>query len=114
MLGILTMETKDSYVSQPTLSSLIYFQPWPPLGIHTDPRRGKQADHRQRTGEKGKRLVLCVSVCVCVCVCVFLGPHPQHMEVPRLGVESELQLLAYTTATATQDPSLLFDLHHNS
>ena len=31
----------------------------------------------------------------------FLGCHPQHMEVPRLGVESELQLLAYTTATAT-------------
>ena len=27
--------------------------------------------------------------CVCVCVCVFLGPHPQHMEVPRPGVESE-------------------------
>ena len=21
---------------------------------------------------------------------VFLGPHPQHMEVPRLGVKSEL------------------------
>ena len=37
---------------------------------------------------------------------VFLGPHPQHMEVPRLGVESELQLPAYTTATATPDPSL--------
>jgi len=30
----------------------------------------------------------------------FLGPHPQHMEVPRLGVESELQLTAYATATA--------------
>ena len=27
------------------------------------------------------------------------------MEVLRLGVESELQLLAYTTATATPDPS---------
>ena len=27
------------------------------------------------------------------------------MEVPRLGVESELQLPAYTTATATLDPS---------
>ena len=27
-----------------------------------------------------------------------------HMEGPRLGVESELQLLAYTTATATMDP----------
>ena len=24
-------------------------------------------------------------------------PHPWHMEVPRLGVESELQPLAYTT-----------------
>ena len=29
----------------------------------------------------------------------FLGPHPQHMEVPRLRVELELQLLAYATAT---------------
>ena len=29
------------------------------------------------------------------------GPYLWHMEVPRLGVESELQLLAYTTATAT-------------
>ena len=28
----------------------------------------------------------------------FLGPHPRHMEVPRLGVESELQLPAYNTA----------------
>ena len=28
-----------------------------------------------------------------------------HMEVPRLRVELELQLPAYTTATATQDPS---------
>ena len=27
---------------------------------------------------------------------VFLGLHLQHMEVPRLGVESELQQLAYT------------------
>jgi len=27
--------------------------------------------------------------------------NSQHMEVPRLGVQLELQLLAYTTATAT-------------
>ena len=32
---------------------------------------------------------------------VFLGPHLWHMEGPRLGIESELQLLTYTTATAT-------------
>ena len=36
------------------------------------------------------------------------------MEVPRLGVESELQLPAYTTATATQDLRRLCDLHHSS
>lgn len=35
------------------------------------------------------------------------------MEILRLGVKSELQLLAYTTATATPDPSLIFDLHHS-
>ena len=33
----------------------------------------------------------------------FLGPHLWPMEVSRLGVESEVQLLAYTTATATLD-----------
>ena len=37
----------------------------------------------------------------------FSGPHPRHMEVPRLGVEPELQLPAYTTATAVRDPGLL-------
>ena len=41
----------------------------------------------------------------------FLGPYLQYMEVPRLGVESELHLLAYTTATATQDLSCICDLH---
>ena len=34
------------------------------------------------------------------------------MEVPRIGVKS--QLPAYTTATATQDPSHACDLHHSS
>ena len=33
-----------------------------------------------------------------VVVFFFLGPHPWHVEVPRLGVESELQLPTYTTA----------------
>ena len=37
------------------------------------------------------------------------------MQVPRLGVKSEPQLLAYITATATAMPqSLTCDLHHNS
>ena len=41
----------------------------------------------------------------------FLGPYLWHMEVPRVGAESELQLLAYATATAMQDPSCICDLH---
>ena len=40
----------------------------------------------------------------------FLGPHLQHMEVPRLGVELELQLPAYPTVTAMQDPSRICEL----
>ena len=38
------------------------------------------------------------------------------MEVPRVGVESELQLPAYATATATATPdrSCVCDLHHSS
>ena len=31
---------------------------------------------------------------------VYLGPHPWHMEVPRLGVELEPQLPTYAIATA--------------
>jgi len=44
----------------------------------------------------------------------FLGPQLWHMEVPRLGAELELQLPAYTTATATQALSCVCDLHHSS
>ena len=40
----------------------------------------------------------------------FLGPHLQLVEVPGPGVNSELQLLAYTTATATSDLSCVCDL----
>ena len=36
------------------------------------------------------------------------------MEIPRLGIESELQLPAYVTATAMQDLSHVCDLHHGS
>ena len=45
---------------------------------------------------------------------LFLGPHLRHKEFPRLGVESELQLPAYATATAMWDPSHICNLHHSS
>ena len=44
---------------------------------------------------------------------IVLGPHPQHKEIPRLGVLLELQLPAYTTAT-TPDLSCICNLHHSS
>ena len=58
----------------------------------------------------GDRIVVAGKAWVCVCVCVFCfvlffvfpGPHSQHMEVPRLGVPSELLLPAYTTATGSE------------
>ena len=39
---------------------------------------------------------------------------PWPMEVPRLGVKSELYLPVYATATAMQDPSCICDLHWSS
>ena len=58
---------------------------------------------------------LTVFVCLFVfCFFVFLGLHPWHMEVPRPGVQLELQPLAYATAIAMQDPSRVRDPHHSS
>ena len=52
----------------------------------------------------------------CFVLFVFLGPLLWHMGVLKLGVESELQLPACTTATATaaQDPSRVCGPHHSS
>ena len=52
------------------------------------------------------------SLCPFLSFFVFLEPYPRHIEVSRLEVESELQLLAYATATATTDQSLVCDLLH--
>ena len=48
----------------------------------------------------------------CLVLFCFLGPQPRHMEVPRLGVQSELQLQATATATATEHQ--ICHLHHSS
>ena len=50
-------------------------------------------------------------MCVCVCVCARARVL-WHMEVPRIGVES--QLPACTTATAIWDPSQVCNLLHSS
>ena len=40
--------------------------------------------------------------------------HLPHMEVPRLGVESELHLSDCSTTTAMPDLRHIYDLHHSS
>ena len=52
--------------------------------------------------------------CTFILFFVFLGLHLQHMEVPRLGIELELQPPAYTTATATRNLSHVCCLYHSS
>ena len=54
-----------------------------------------------------------IFICLFIYFC-WLGPHLQHMEVPRLGVEWELQLPATATATAMPEPSRVCGLHHSS
>ena len=44
----------------------------------------------------------------------FSGPHLWHMEVPRISLDLEVQLLAYTRATATPDLSHICDPRHSS
>ena len=84
-------------------------------------------------GRSGRRVAQCLThffVCfwflvwfwggVFCCCCfgwlffVFLGLHPLHMEVPRLGVEFELEPLAYAIATAMPYPRRNCNLHHSS
>ena len=45
---------------------------------------------------------------------VILGLYLRHMEIPKLGIELELQLPAYTTGTAARDLSQFCNLHHSS
>ena len=59
-------------------------------------------------------LIIMVILVVFFFFFVFLGMLLWHMEAPRLGVESELQLLAYVTATATPDPICDCSLHQSS
>ena len=57
--------------------------------------------------------VVVIFVVVAIAFC-FFRPHLQPREVPRLEAESEQQLPAYATATATWDLSQVWDLHHSS
>ena len=55
-------------------------------------------------------MYVCLYVCLYVCMYCFLEPHPLQMEVPKLGVESELQLpaagLHHSHSNARSEPRL--------
>ena len=92
-----TCSCSPRYVCTPVFSFHNHSAKW--VASHPFHNRGNPRAERGRIGSRSR---------------VFLGPHSQHMEVSRLGVKSELQLSAYTTATAMPDPSCVFDLHHSS
>ena len=65
-----------------------------------DPKKTK-TKNTTHTRKCDKLTIDIENVASCWFFFIFLGPYLWHMEVPRLRVESELQLLAYTTVTAT-------------
>ena len=86
-----------------------------PSGITagTQSRAGLGKEAALRVG----RARACMESYSCACLFFFfffLGLQVWHMEVPSLGVQLELHLPAYTTATAMQDPSHICDLCHSS
>ena len=68
---------------------------------------------KQGPGNLSRAASILLLLLLLLLFCV-LGSDSQHMEVPRLGAEWKLKLLAYTTATAMPDPSQVCDLCHSS
>ena len=57
---------------------------------------------------------LCIYLLTLFIHLFILQLHVWHMEVPKLGVEWQLELPACATATAMWDPSRICNLHHSS
>ena len=58
--------------------------------------------------------MIMVFFCCCLCVCFLLfKPTPMAKGSSGLGVKSELQLPAYTVATAMRDLRCVCNLHHS-
>ena len=74
----------------------------------------EMSPRRQPLQKETRKKMQCCKFCFLSLAFFFLGLHLRHVEIPRWGVKSELQLQAYTTATATQDPSHICHLHHSS
>ena len=71
---------------------------WRKCALETDIRQENALSYLPNNRDHDRKDVLGF-----VCWLVFLGLHPQHMELPRLGAEVESSPVAYATATATQN-----------
>ena len=60
------------------------------------------------------KISLCWYWCLCFCLFCLFRAIPAAHGGSQPGVESELQLPAYATATAMQDLSGIYDLHQHS
>ena len=98
------------YFIDPCLSQLIPAFQSPVGGTHTFSNNSIKA----HTNINSIILFIYLFTYLFIYLFIFLGPHSWHMEVPRLGVESELQLPAYATATAMWDLSCICNQHHSS
>ena len=81
----------------------------PPSSSPTPPDSNSQGHLQQMTTATKKPLQERTHVSFLSFSSFFSGPHPWHMEIPRPGIESELQPQAYTTATVMQVPSHICD-----
>ena len=79
----------------------------PMASAHSPPPLGKRSVSSGNPPRAFNRCFRFAAFFFCI-----LGPHLWHMEDPRLGIKSELQLPTYITATATQNQSCICDLHH--
>ena len=60
-------------------------------------------------------LLSLIIIIIIIIILSFLGLHQWQMEIPRLGVKSEVWPPAYTSTTAMPDPSRVYTTaHHNT
>ena len=70
--------------------------------------------HQHEQISKHNSLIFWVLYFYYVFIFVFLGLHPQHIEIPRIGVQSELLLAGYTRAAEMPEPSCVCNLCQSS
>ena len=81
-------------------------------GVSCSPKVGnKEGTESKNSKEIVFALRVVLAPILFIYLVFFLQPHLRHIETPKRGVESELQLPAYTTATATPDLSHICNVH---